>query len=325
MAESAGSDVMNLKVNPVAKYDSPEYPTNAVLDEHPELLKLVPRRWRGNPAVVAALTGMCLLVSTHRAGAAQEEAAKPQARIAPIFQHGEGRGSFGCIATNPPVVLSEEEARELINEEAKKAGIVFAPDSHIYPQVVAPPKQRTTPPDRIPTFTFDGTDKRLNVHYEFMSREDGDKWRSAESLRVHTVTTRVDGHMVTTVSGLSGLSSLYTDDLLTCATSLRDRLETARVPGSSVVFYDPMTVPVLTSGVDLKIHRIEVKKATEDQPREQIPGASAGISDPIAAPAVSSRTDYLNGPRDEAKKASAEQLREQVRDFIKWLKAQGVI
>jgi hypothetical protein len=315
---------MNLKVNSVAKYDSPKYPTNDVLGEHPELLKLVPKRWRGNPTVIAALTGLCLLASAHGAGATQEGTAKSQPRIAPIFQHGDGRGSFGCIATNPPVVLSEEEARELINEEAKKAGLVFAPDTFTCPQVVAPPKHRTTPPDQIPPFKFDGTDKRLNISYEFMSKEDGETWRLAESPIVHTVTTRLNGVTTVTMSG-GGWSSVYTDDLLTYATSLRGRLVTAEVPGASVVFYDPMTVPVLNSRVDLRIHRIEINKATEDQPRGQIPGASAAFFDPTAAPAANSTTDYLNGPRDEAKKASAEQLRQQVRDFIKWLKAQGVI
>jgi hypothetical protein len=112
-----------MKVKPIKHYAGPNIPTSQILEEHPELLHLVPRRWHGNPTVIAALAGVCVLVSGCR-----QSAAKPAAsRVAPLFQHGDGRGSFGCRAVNPPVFLSESEARQVIMDEAKRAGINFAP------------------------------------------------------------------------------------------------------------------------------------------------------------------------------------------------------
>jgi hypothetical protein len=43
--------------------------------------------------------------------------------VAPIFEHGEGRGAIGCVVVSPPVFLSEEEAVQIIREELGKHGI----------------------------------------------------------------------------------------------------------------------------------------------------------------------------------------------------------
>ncbi|OGF48377.1 MAG: hypothetical protein A2231_10275 [Candidatus Firestonebacteria bacterium RIFOXYA2_FULL_40_8] len=46
----------------------------------------------------------------------------------PLFEHGEGKGAIGCIVTAPPVFISEADAREIIEEECRKAGLTF--DKH---------------------------------------------------------------------------------------------------------------------------------------------------------------------------------------------------
>jgi hypothetical protein len=43
--------------------------------------------------------------------------------VAPIFEHGGGRGATGCVVISPPVFLSEEEALQIIKEELGEAGI----------------------------------------------------------------------------------------------------------------------------------------------------------------------------------------------------------
>ena len=46
--------------------------------------------------------------------------------VAPILQKAmdeDGRGAFGCVAVDPPIVLSENEALNLIEQEFAKAGI----------------------------------------------------------------------------------------------------------------------------------------------------------------------------------------------------------
>jgi hypothetical protein len=46
-----------------------------------------------------------------------------KAVVAPIFEHGEGRGAEGCIVVTPPVFLSEEEGMQIIREELAKHGV----------------------------------------------------------------------------------------------------------------------------------------------------------------------------------------------------------
>jgi hypothetical protein len=43
--------------------------------------------------------------------------------VAPLFEHGDGRGVTGCVVHSPPVFLSEEEAMQIIREELAKHGI----------------------------------------------------------------------------------------------------------------------------------------------------------------------------------------------------------
>ena len=52
---------------------------------------------------------------------AESEAGK--VTVAPIFQHGEGRGATGCVVISPPVFLSEEEGMQILREELAKHGI----------------------------------------------------------------------------------------------------------------------------------------------------------------------------------------------------------
>lgn len=51
------------------------------------------------------------------------ETADGKAIVAPIFEHGTGRGATGCVVVSPPVFLSEEEAMQIIREELAKHGI----------------------------------------------------------------------------------------------------------------------------------------------------------------------------------------------------------
>jgi len=46
-----------------------------------------------------------------------------KAIVAPIFDHGKGRGAIGCVVMAPPVFLTEEDALQVIQDELSKAGI----------------------------------------------------------------------------------------------------------------------------------------------------------------------------------------------------------
>jgi len=48
--------------------------------------------------------------------------------VAPLFIHGDGLGSFGCVSVAPHVFFSEEEAFQIIQEESKKYRLEFKKD-----------------------------------------------------------------------------------------------------------------------------------------------------------------------------------------------------
>ena len=211
---------------------------------HPELLRLVPERWQRNPHVLRILSGaVCLLLAAETASA----------EVAPLFVHGEGRGAFGCIAVNPPVFLSEAEARQVIVEEAGKAGLKFEPDALTIPGATLPvtnlywcggePGPLETRKGKL---VLDGFDRKHNVAFEFVSDEDVADWKNRHPRCASSV-------------------SVY--DVRGAATTLRDGLPSGKDAPQIGIFYEP------------------------------------------ASP----------------KGHGAKELRAQVRDFIAWLKAQGVI
>lgn len=262
-----------MELQPVGRYRGPRLPTVSVLDAHPELLRLLPRRWQRNPLVLAGLASVCGLV-LGAARAVADDAAGPALKVAPIFQHGEGRGSFGCVSTNPPVFLGEEEARTVITEEAKAAGIAFEPDVLVFrnvdvpltgdPPVAEDPDDWTEP--HAPAkhkVTLDGTDPDRGISFEFVSMEDREAWMPYE---------------------WRPRSSVSWFDFIGNAASLGDALGHLPTEGAVGMFYDPLA--------------------------------------PLFEPGAPRSWSEASGP---ARERAKEQLRKQVRDFIEWLKAEGVI
>lgn len=267
-----------LRVAPISGYDSPRLPTHSVLDEHPELLKLVPKRWQRNPVVLGALAGVCVLMS----GCGKSGAKSPPSRVAPIFVHGSGRGSFGCRAVNPPVLLSEAEARQVIVEEARRAGIKLLPSSDklgVRVPMTSTLDSTNCGRTRRGALVIDGKDGRKHVTYEFVSGKDFDNWERRgllDAFRLSTASRR---------------------DVLGAARSLRESIADSKPPGAYAVFYDPCCGPKDVNP------RFELLR----RPSDMQPGA------------------WWAKWRGQAKDLAEDQLRAQVRDFIKWLKAQGVI
>ncbi|MHB9134292.1 MAG: copper amine oxidase N-terminal domain-containing protein [Armatimonadota bacterium] len=48
-----------MQLTPLARYDAPAYPTCKILYAHPELLRLTPRRWQGNAVLLGVLGAVC--------------------------------------------------------------------------------------------------------------------------------------------------------------------------------------------------------------------------------------------------------------------------
>lgn len=267
-----------MRVTPMERYDNPRMPTHAILDEHPELLRLVPKRWQHNPIVLAALAGLCVIMS----GCGKGGAESPPSRVAPIFVHGDGRGGFGCVAVNPPIFLSEAEARQVIAEEAKRAGIELTPTSRrlgVRVPVTTTIYGRESSRTRRGGVVLDGQDKRKHISYEFVSRKDFDGWEKRGLL---------DAFYRSTASSC---------DILGAAKTFRESLTNAGPSGTYAVFYDPCCGP-----------------------RDVNPKY-----DPYTPPPDTDYRAWRAKWQARTRDLARDELRAQVRDFIKWLKAQGVI
>ena len=157
---------MKGEITPLKAYGTPKYPTIAEIGRAD--LSRVPARWQGLHAVAATLGAAAMTLKTMALDAesakpvadapvvavpdAAKDGAKPSAVVAktpvtdvcplpPTAIAGEGRGGFGCIAMNPPVILSEGEALEIIEREFKRHGIELV-DSPLLEGAMVPARGR---------------------------------------------------------------------------------------------------------------------------------------------------------------------------------------
>lgn len=100
---------------PVGTYRAPRYPTRGQLQERPGfLLRHVPQRWRGDRLLLVLLAGTL---------PSAEGCSRAALGVAPLADHGEGVGWFGCEVIVPPVFMSEAEAMAVVKDELAAAGI----------------------------------------------------------------------------------------------------------------------------------------------------------------------------------------------------------
>jgi len=229
-------------VTPVRRYHTPRYPTQLAVLEDPKALRAVPQRWSAKPALCGMLMltvagGLCACSGGH----------------IPVFEHGDGRGAFGCDSVVPPVFFSEEEAKQIIRDEAAEGGIDFTGGRLIrgtFPSTIlywdGNPSYGTWSGELM----LDGYDAQLGIGFEFISKQDVIDWR--------------------TPYGIFSTVEFY--DMIDTAQRL------ASAADHVAVFYDP----------------------TPDWSLED--------------------TDIY-----EQKNLMRENLRLQVRDFLEWLKAEGII
>jgi len=269
------------KVSPVEWYPEPRYPLRSVVDIHPELLHRIPKRWRGNPVVLGALASVASLLQNCDSSDGWTKGKSTVSAVAPIFHHGDGRAAYGCVVVNPPVFLTESEARQVIEEEARKGGLYLDSKENILQDVPTPLTtlmggglQDWKTVKR--AIVLDGTDSWHSVSYEFVSRSDYGNWADPES-------------------GLSTVTEVNTVD---AGEMLRRGLQDAKAPGYYAVFYEPF---------------------------ERRPDAIRFGSDANTTKTLPESESDWEAQYEKTRERAREQLRAQVRDFIQWLKGQGVI
>ncbi len=177
-------------------YRAPAYPRrDAVGDD--SIVRWMPRRWRASGKVAA---GMAILFAAPAAHAdvspppgkvgevkpgAGQEGVKTPAPLTRVFEHGEGRGAFGCVAVAPPAFLTEADARQVILEEFAKVGVRFELDRKVVPGLRQREVELTyrekkekgryeevrNEKDAGP-LVLDGYDASHNLGFEYISEED---------------------------------------------------------------------------------------------------------------------------------------------------------
>lgn len=129
---------------PLQDYSAPDYPNRE--DGERDAPLYVPSRWRRNAKVAGAMVtfffpvigGAGDLPVRSTIATTPDEKKKPEApqkQVARVFEHGEGRGAFGCVAVAPPAFLTEADARQVILEEFQRAGVKFELDKKVFPAV----------------------------------------------------------------------------------------------------------------------------------------------------------------------------------------------
>ena len=133
-----------MQAKSVSRYDTPRYPTRLEVISDPDLLKRhLPPQWRAC-AEMAGVVSFLLVANTgiHAGQSPASHATGKPALVAPIFEHGEGRGATGCIVVNSPVFLSEQDAMQVITEELRKHGVTLSETKVTLNEVTLPQSEQ---------------------------------------------------------------------------------------------------------------------------------------------------------------------------------------
>lgn len=321
-----------MEIKPLKAYKKPAYPEKEQVLRNPNLLKRMPERWKGNIRVGAALSSVLVLMlagcsqrTAGTGGSSQTTGAAGSSRatgtdgttgskegtatliggkvrlgesmlVAPIFQYGDGTGGFGCVSVAPPAFLSEAEAFEVISREAEKEGLRFKENGLKLENVDVPVTSISYDPQKDPdwklkretaSLELDGYDEKNKIAFEFVSKDDVVNWQDRNA-------------------GVYSSVELY--EALKAAESLRGGLERKTDGNLAAVFYDPMGFDEeLYKKYDAQFRAIsEDKKLSEEKRSDKY-----------------SKVQQKYG--EEIKENAKTQLREQVKGFLQWCKAQGVI
>jgi len=307
-----------VKLRRVHRYEEPKYPTQAYLRDHPELLRYVPKRWQDNRLVLGALSlALPLVLACQGAGDQGAHSGAGASRIAPLFVHGDGRGAFGCVVVNPPVFLSEDEARQVIQEEAKKAGLEFAADALTLKGVDLPVtspfefaeemeaertwglKKKKAPPTHKGDLVLDGYDEKRKIAFEIVSPADFEAWQRQEG---------------------DNWCSVSSYDFKKTAERLRAGLARDKSGTTVGVFYEPGTYPPEPTVASMRSQDLQLDELLAEKK------ARAKTGKAMSETELRDRLKALGEAHVAiVKKSGEEELRAQMRDFLQWLKAQGVI
>ncbi|MCL2774908.1 MAG: hypothetical protein FWD71_16400 [Oscillospiraceae bacterium] len=315
-----------ISVAPVKKYAPPKYPTLTAANREPALLRKLPSRWQKNAAVVAAV-GMLGVISLSSCGilSSKVKGYNPNSEnflnVAPVFIHGAGTGSMGCMMIAPPVFLSEEEALAVIKNETENSGLDFSAE---LPEYIASSNKKTYEKkyswERYPenerlgdgSVGLDLYDGKNGIALAYISMDEAQI--TTDTYSGISLDAILDGTEVVPMGWNSyprELAELTADDF----SQQRGDIDVG-------VFYDP--------GIDWTNE--EQKQIFDDYLSKSneifktYVNEEAGNIEDENRDEFTEKMDEINAEYEtDMKLYIEEQLRAQVRDFIEWLQGQGII
>ncbi|MDR3675538.1 MAG: hypothetical protein P4N24_08610 [Acidobacteriota bacterium] len=326
---------------PVSRYKTPRYPTRLeVLADHTLLEKHLPPAWKSCAEMAGVVT--LLLAANNCTGYSQEDiravTGKP-AVVAPIFAHGEGRGATGCVVVNPPVFLSEQDAMQVIREQLGKAGVTLSA-SHVALQDVVIPQFRqefSQPgwnPKIVPTgdakvFFLDALDTRKRVGVEYVSYGhyfDLGGEQSGSTVQDYDFKRIAAGVDKAVAKSHNLYFGAFYDPVSPSRGDVEkwDRLRTLYDERNKLK--DPQAAAQKDAEIKRLRDEVNAEEAEARRPIDALYSERSKLKDPaqIAQKDAEIRRAYdrMLAP---ARAKSRELLEQQVKDFIDWLKGQGVI
>lgn len=222
--------------------------------------------------------------------------------VAPIFVHGEGRGETGCVVVNPPMFLSEQDAMQVIKEQMGKAGIALSSAHVPFQGVTLPqaqqwwqqqwwlpfPKPGGTPDVEAKVLILAGLDPKKGVGVEYVSSENYYNLGGAQP------TSTVQDYDFKEVAADVGKYASRGHDIF------------------FGTFYDPVSPSWGDLETQRRLSAMQIERSKLKDPQ-----------------LVAQKDKEIRRTYDEllalARARSRKLLEEQVKDFIDWLKGQGVI
>ncbi len=303
---------------PARAHALPKYPTRPEVLADPELLRQrMPAEWV-KLGEKAALAGFLLAAGTSGCSGRDSTATPPgtptpatlaqAAIVAPIFEHGDGRGVAGCVVVSPPVFLSEEEAVQVIREELLKAGLDMTESGVEIKDVQLPLRRYEQVTDWV----------RQTISMEWVEVPSGSPLvadlKDPDRRVAVTFVSGEDASALGTNDDENGTTAFHFD-VKAAAERVADYTRRDAKNVHLGIFYDPLPT---TDWMDSEDERYaEAQKRLRDLGR----AASEYRATDTTTQQAERRDRIYEVYAEEPKRL----LREQVRDFVEWLKGQGVI
>lgn len=291
-------------LTPLSHYKEANYPTKEQVSLHPELLRIVPRRWANNPVVLTAL-GLVLSAGLTACGTASQSV--PPDNLSPAASDETAASSVPTSHQSPSSMASAEESAVDSAEASPNS-----PDTLDIPIFAHGTGRGSYGCESVAPPVFLSEEEAMQVIQEECAAQgidiSGEKTISGTFPATSTLPEAISG---------SDSDKTYTGDL--------------KLDGYS----EDLGIGVeFVSTDDIKDWRSNPRSiSTVDE--YDLKGTAQRLVDCTEGVAVfydPTADDYreFTGSNEESyvessKEKSLEELREQVRDFLQWLKGQGVI